>query len=74
MTRAEIDPGVCSLAYEDAERAPTSRSGRSSSCGAEPRMLSVAEKPAPKPMPQPIRPSPMVDETRDNGGGSSSQR
>jgi hypothetical protein len=37
-------------------------------------MLSVAEKPAPKPMPQPIRPSPMVGETRDNGGGSFSQR
>jgi hypothetical protein len=37
-------------------------------------MSSMADKPAPQPQPQPIRPSPMVGETRDNGGSGSKQR
>jgi hypothetical protein len=36
--------------------------------------VGMADKPTPPRQPQPIRPSPMVGETPDNGGSGSNQR
>jgi len=33
----------------------------------------MADKPSPPPQPQPIRPSPMIGETRGGGGNSSTK-